>query len=82
MTVLRRLSLFGASVSDVGLAKLHQSKLEALGLGGTAVTDKGLARLEKMPSLRWLWVSRSDKVTSKGLESLQKALPGLTVYLQ
>ena len=82
LDALKHLSLYGASVSDKGLAKLRQNQLEALGLGGTRVTDQGLAHLEKMSSLRWLWVSRNDKITSKRLEGLQKALPGLTVYLQ
>jgi hypothetical protein len=80
---LRRLSLYGSGVTDAGLAALKDSsKLESLGLGGTAVTDAGLVHLEKMPGLQYLWLSKGEKLTSKGVEKLKKALPGLTVYLQ
>jgi len=79
---LRRLSLYGASITDEGLAKLKGSRyLAALGLGNTAVSDRGLKHLEKLPSLRWLWLTETKNITPQGVQQLKtKALPGLTVY--
>jgi hypothetical protein len=79
---LRELSLARATVTDAGLLKLQPLKrLESLGLTETRVTDKGLLYLQKMPSLRNLWVTEGRGVTAAGIESLKKALPGLTVYV-
>jgi hypothetical protein len=81
LTALRRLSLYGASVSDAGIAKLQGlSQLEAL--GATPLTDQALTHLKKMPGLCHLWVSKGGKISGKKLAELQKALPGLVVYQQ
>jgi hypothetical protein len=79
---LKTLSLYSASITDAGLAKLVGNKrIEALGLVQTRITDQGVKYLEKMPSLRWIWVSKNNpKLTKKRLDELTKALPGLTVY--
>lgn len=79
---LRVLSLYGSSVTDEGVAKLASLiHLEALGLGATQVTDRGLPPLERMPSLRWVWLTEDRGVTDRGVQKLQeRALPGLTVY--
>jgi hypothetical protein len=79
---LKSLSLYSASVTDAGLAKLVGSKrIEALGLGSTRITDQGVRHLEKMPSLRWVWVSKNNpNLTKKRLDELSKVLPGVTVY--
>jgi hypothetical protein len=82
LSELRTLSLYNSSVTDNGLTKLSGlTYLEALGLGATPITDRGLISLEKMPSLRWVWLTENKKITDRGVQNLkQKALPGLTVY--
>src|SRR6267143_4013562 len=46
LPALRRLSLYGSSVTDAGVAKLKDNRqLESLGLGATCVTDAGLVHL-------------------------------------
>lgn len=79
---LKTLSLYGASVTDEGLTKLSEARrLEALGLGKTAVTRRGLANLERLPALRWLWVTENKTLTPAQIEDFKKkAVPGITVY--
>ena len=79
-TELRRLSFYAATITDDGLAKLTVlQQLESLGLGKTAISDKGLVHLKKLENLRWLWLTNC-KVTTKRVEDLKTALPGLVVY--
>jgi len=79
---LKTLSLYGSAVTDAGLAKLTvATKIESLGLGKTAVTRKGLAHLERLPSLRWLWLTENPQITKADVvEFKKKAIPGVTVY--
>jgi len=83
LSELRRLSLYAASLTDESLEKLAGlAQLESLGLGATPVTDGGLTHLEKLPSLHWLWLPKSTKVTDQRVEDLKRRLPGLVVYRQ
>lgn len=79
---LKTLSLYGSSVTDGGLANLTEARrLEALGLGKTAVTRNGLTHLERLPALRWLWVTENKTLTPAQIEDFKKkAVPGITVY--
>lgn len=79
---LKTLSLYGSSVTDGGLANLTEARrLEALGLGKTAVTRSGLGHLERLPALRWLWVTENKTLTPAQIEDFKKkAVPGITVY--
>jgi hypothetical protein len=81
---LKSLSLYESSVTDGGLAKLAESnRLESLGLGKTAVTRRGLAHLERLPALRWVWVTEGKGLTAAQIDDFKKkAVPGITVYLQ
>jgi hypothetical protein len=80
---LRRLSLYGTSVTDDGLQYLAGlDNLDSLGLGATRITDKGLWHLEKLPRLQWLWLPTNHKVTQRRVDELKRSLPGLTVYRQ
>jgi len=79
---LKTLSLYGSSVTDGGLANLNEARrLEALGLGKTAVSRNGLTHLERLPALRWLWVTENKTLTPAQIEDFKKrAVPGVTVY--
>lgn len=81
---LRALSLYGSSVTDADLMKLQGCKrLKSLGIGRTAITDRGLSSLERMSSLRQVYVTLvNDKLTDQGIASLQRALPGIQVHIQ
>lgn len=79
---LRRLSLLNTSITDAGLKHLQNSKrLEALNIMYTNVTNNGLRHLEKIPSLQNVWLRQTDKLTSKGMSALRRALPGLRVHV-
>jgi hypothetical protein len=79
---LKVLSLYGTSITDGGLASLKDaSKIEALGLGKTGVTRRGLSHLERLPALRWLWLTENKSLTAEEVEDFKKkAVPGITVY--
>ncbi len=80
--MLRWLSLSDAAVTDAGIEKLRDLKrLQSLGIAGTRVTDRGLSALQGNASLRWLWVTETDKLTPAGIQALKKALPAVTVYV-
>jgi hypothetical protein len=81
---LKTLSLYGSSITDEGLAMLRDARrLEALGLGKTKVTRRGLIHLERLPALRWLWVSHGSGLTAAQVEDFKKkAVPGITVCQQ
>jgi hypothetical protein len=82
LTELVGLDLYGASVSDEGLARLTElRKLRNLGLGGTPISDKALVHIEKLQSLQYLWLPK-NRVTKAGVEKLKTARPDLNVYLQ
>jgi hypothetical protein len=82
LSELRYLSLYGASIGDNDLENLQNlQNLRSLGLAGTAVTEKGLVHLAKLPALQWLWVGQ-QLVPSPGVDALQAANPGLTIYPQ
>lgn len=82
LSELRSLSLYGSSVTDDGLASLKDARrLEALGLGKTKITRRGLTHIERLPALRWLWVTDNGHITPAQIEDFkQKAVPGITVY--
>lgn len=78
---LRKLSLYGSSVTDNGVKSLiGLEHLEALGLGKTKITQEGLSSLKESPSLTWLWVTKSPDLTDSAISALKKARPELTVY--
>ena len=54
------------------IAKL--SRLQHLNLTGAPVTDSGLVHLEKLTSLRWVFLYHT-RVTDAGVKRLQRALP-------
>jgi hypothetical protein len=79
---LNRLSLHNSSITDAGLLKLRVLKrLHSLGVTNTQVTDRGLAYLQQKPCLRHVWVSLNDKLTLRGIASLQRALPALKIHV-
>jgi hypothetical protein len=79
---LKELSLATSSISDAGIQRLRELKrLDHLGITGTLVTDRGLHHLQKMPSLRHLWVNENERLTTQGIATLKKALPGLAVHV-
>ncbi|MGO8691199.1 MAG: hypothetical protein ACLQLG_16375 [Thermoguttaceae bacterium] len=53
-------------------------RLELLDLTGAPVTDAGLVRLEKMTSLRYVFLAQT-RVTKEGVNRLQRALPQATI---
>ena len=80
--MLKHVSLRDASVTDAAMQKLRENKrLSALGITGTRVTDKGLKSLVQVASLRYMWVLTNDRLTAAGVDSLKKALPGLSIYV-
>ena len=82
LTELQALDVYGATVTDDGLAQLKDlQKLRHFGLGGTAITDKGLAHLEKLQSLQWLWIPK-HRTTDEGVDKLKQARPDLNIYPQ
>jgi hypothetical protein len=54
-------------------------RLKELGITNTYVTDRGLKYLEQVKSLRWVWVCENNKLTTRGIASLQRALPAANV---
>jgi len=80
LTRLRSLGLYHTSITDAGIARLTELKrVQDLNINGPGVSDQGLAVLHKVTSLRRLWVRTNGRVTTKGIDSLKKALPGLFV---
>jgi hypothetical protein len=80
---LRRLSLEDSSVTDAGMLKISKLRqLKRLQITDTYVTDRGLKYLEQVKSLRWVFVSENKKLTSRGIASLQRALPALHVVVR
>ncbi len=51
-----------------------------LDLDGTDISDAGLLRLKTLKGLKEVYVG-GTKVTKKGAEEVQAALPGCQVYL-
>lgn len=75
---LDRLSL-PPSITDTGLQQLEGlPNLTSLDLQNTQVTDAGLAVLKTMPKLTQVYIHGS-RITAEGAESLQAALPQLTI---
>jgi internalin A len=76
---LEGLSLAKTNVTDAGLVHLKGlNRLKGLDLRNTKVTDAGLVHFRQMTGLRNLDLS-STKVTAAGVQSLQSALPMLSV---
>jgi internalin A len=77
---LRGLALNHTQVTDKGVAQLKQlPNLEHLTLDFTNITDNALVHLRGMPQLKVLFV-RETKVTRRGVEDLQRALPACRIY--
>jgi len=77
---LVNLELRDTKVTDAGLVHLAGlNRLRRLNLSATKVTDAGLLQLKQMTGLRSLALNRTD-VTDAGVQSLQTALPMLSVY--
>lgn len=76
---LRKLSLTGTKISDVGLRHLAViPSLEMLGLYHTDVSDAGLRYLHELPKLRVLVVG-GTRVTAEGKQAIQRKMPKLKV---
>lgn len=72
---LKQLFLGGTCISDAGLIYLGDlTKLEMLELTNTGITDAGLVHLHGLSNLKELRVQWTE-VSSRGIETLQKALP-------
>jgi len=84
LSELRTLSLFGSSVTDDGLANVKDlRKLESIGLGKTAISRNGLRHLERLPSLRWVWVTVGPKLSKRDIDEFKaRAVPGAVVFRQ
>jgi Leucine-rich repeat (LRR) protein len=81
LSELKSLDLFGAGITDEGLAELKGlQNLVNLGIGGTLITDKGLMHLVKLKSLRHTWLPNKMLVTEAGVEKLKQECPALTVH--
>jgi len=79
MTKLNRLDLESTGVSDAGLIHLKGFRqLKILRLYDTDVTDAGLVHLLQLDGLEFLNLQLT-KTTSKGRETLKKALPKLDI---
>ncbi len=77
---LAELLLNGSLVDDAGLAGLKECKnLKSLALQNTldnmTLSDEGLARLKECKNLTQLVLIGNTKITAKGINQLQKALP-------
>ena len=71
LTRLKELKVWGANVSDQGIAELvHLKSLVSLGLENTEVTDEGLKVVGTMLGLRSLNLRRCSNVTNDGLAHL------------
>jgi hypothetical protein len=82
LTELQHLSMYAASITDDSLVRLHSlQSLQSLGLGATPISQVGIVHLEKLPSLRWVWLSKWLVVTQE-VDQLKRALPDLTVFPQ
>jgi hypothetical protein len=80
LTELRGLDLYGASISDDGLAELKDlQKLTNIGLGGTQITEKGVEHLAKLEALRYVWLPK-QRCEEEAAEKLKRA--GVNVYPQ
>ena len=82
---LQRLYLRITNVADAGLVNLRElTQLQTLDLGGTKVSDAGIVNLKGLTQLQGLDLrtagGRTTKVTSAGLNDLQKALPNCKIY--
>jgi uncharacterized coiled-coil protein SlyX len=72
----------GSSITDQGLEKLPVLRnLARINIISSGVTDRGLLALHKMPSLKDVWLIETDRLTPSGMESLQKALPGIRLHV-
>ena len=84
LTKLRTLREFWLTscddITDDGLVHVAQLPgLNALSVAGTPITDAGLAHLHRLNTLTSLDV-RGTRVTRAGITSLEKAIPGITIY--
>ena len=69
---LQRLRLWGAGITDAGLAHLVRLKsLKLLVLENADITDAGLAKLKAFPRLKVLNLRRCSNVTDAGLAHLK-----------
>lgn len=81
LTELKRLSLYGSTFDQTGLKGLASAgRLEALGIGKTAITDQALVLIAAIPSLRWLWIFKCDKLTPDGVVKFRQVRPDVEVY--
>jgi hypothetical protein len=77
---LVNLGLGDTKVTDAGLVHpTGLNRLQGLSLSDTKVTDAGLVRLKRMTGLRHLNLHGTN-VTDAGVQSLQTALPMLSVF--
>lgn len=78
---LESLHLDSTSITDAGIAHLSGlSRLWDLHIMNTSVSDAAIPALSLLKSLRVL-MAQGSKISERGAAELQKALPGLEVYL-
>jgi len=53
--------------------------LESLALRDTVISDRGIAAISSLKSLKRLWIERT-RITEKGVEALQAALPDCEIF--
>ena len=76
------MSIQGSTITDKGLEKLPVLKnLARINIIARGVTDRGLVALQKMPSLKDVWLVETDTLTPSGRKSLEKTLPGIRLHV-
>ncbi len=77
---LASLNLWGTQITDAGLKHLQGlSQLKRLDLEETAITDGAVEHLKTLTSLRDLYLESSTKMTNRGVQELQQALPNCRI---
>lgn len=72
--MLRSLSLWKSSVTDSGVAKLQELKrLEKLILVWTKISDHSLSTLANMPSLRYVWLPKTGRLTHAAIDQFKSS---------
>jgi hypothetical protein len=79
---LRILNLDNTMITGEGFKYLNNlPSLKEINLSATRVTDANLQELKKFKTLKNIWLYKS-KVTQKGVDMLQKELPGCFISLK
>ncbi|HUY33298.1 MAG TPA: hypothetical protein VMV69_11005 [Pirellulales bacterium] len=79
LTHLTSLLLAGTQITDRTVQQMQHLKLLSLSVWGTKVTGACVGSLSKQQNLMTLWIG-DTKITPKGRERLQKALPKCKIW--